>query len=228
MKKFLPLAFVLTIICAIAYGQTLQFGTPNLSNFVTTGQIETIQNSVAVAQVSANVAQNTAASAQSAVTILANNLPLSDYIGTYTLGTLPPAGANVGKRILVSDLGGGPGYLRSSGGCWKRVATTTASVQVLGVSPSLIVDGLSMSPIIALAGSAFASKATVTLTNACSMPQITIVTPTGVFGTLGSLGLTIPGGSAVSVSGIGLTGTWNDYAVSSDGLTLTKIRGGSL
>jgi hypothetical protein len=68
----------------------------------------------------------------------------------------------------------------------------------------------------------------VTLTNACSMPQITIVTPTGVFGTLGSLGLTIPGGSAVSVSGIGLTGTWNDYAVSADGLTLTKIRGGSL
>lgn len=151
----------------------------------------------------------------------------TDYLGAYTIATLPAATTNAGKRVLVTDLGGGPGYLRATNGCWKRVSTTTAAVQNVAVATAVVIDGLAMSPIIGLSGSSFATKSTITVTNACSVPQLTVVSAANVFSALGSLGLST-GGAPIAVAGIGVQGTWNDYAVSADGSTLTKIRGGSL
>lgn len=153
--------------------------------------------------------------------------PYSDYAGAYTLASMPSAALNAGKRILVTDLGGGPGYLRATNGCWKRTSTTTATVQSVPVATAITVDGLAMSPIVNLTGSSYAAKANITITNACSTPQITVVAGANVFTALGSLGLSA-GGTPISVAGIGVSGTWNDYAISADGSTLTKIRGGSL
>jgi len=152
----------------------------------------------------------------------------TDYLGPVSITALPDPVANAGKRVLAMDLGGGPGYLRATNGCWKRVATTTAQVQNITVGTTITIDGLANSPVVGLTGSGFAAKATITITNPCSVPLITVVSPSGVFGALGSLGIGVGNGTPLSVAGIGTSGLWSDYAVSSDGTTLTKIRGGSL
>lgn len=198
---------VLGVIGAAAFGAQQPY--PDFSGYATAAQVQ--------------AAQSTANAAQAA----AGAVP-TDYLGAFTLASLPSASANAGKRALVTDLGGGPGYLRASNGCWRRVATTTAAVQSVPVAATATIDGLSTSPIVALIGSAFAARATITVTNACSMPQLTIVAPAGVFSALGTLGLAVNGGNALTVNGIGTAGTWADFAVSADGSTLTKIRGGSL
>lgn len=203
--------------------------------------IASVQATASTAQTQATAAQSSAASSAQAASTAATAAQTAqnavqaapgDYAGSFTRAAgLPAASSLNGKRIFVPDLGGGAGQLRSINGCWVRDGyPLNQQIQSIPVASTISLDGLANSPNILFTGSSMATKATIVMANACSMPSFVMSYPSGVFSATGALAIAgvATNANAVNVGGVGVTSSFGVFALLPDGSNYQRIMGPTL
>lgn len=198
---------------------------PDLSGIQ--AQIAAALSQVGAAQTAATTAQQaattSAAAAQTAQTAAAS--VSSDFVGSATVAQVQAmsVSANAGKRVFVTDLGGGAGPVYSTGSCFKRLSPSV-SPTVVQASANVTGQALTVSSLIQMtAPSSLLANVNVAVTGLCPGDVLTVYMPNGVLTAAGTLGVSLNATSAITVTGVG-------SAYSADflwtGTSALKLRGG--
>ena len=120
--------------------------------------------------------------------LAANTLGVS---GAYTVATLPDAGQNARKMAWVTDLGGGAGYVVSDGTWWKH--TSLGSPTPNSTTTNQTITALTTAPVVIMTGSILSSVVLTLAPVRLYAGYELYIRKSGLFGGLGSLGLTLQG-----------------------------------